>query len=193
MFYLINSAFKSRSVFTVWFLASRSLKLDPMFIGFDELFFHEKMGERTRRKNRGTRDRKNRKQFFFPFRKAWIVPLAKTKPCLLRKKERGENVFFSLQTVHLAKKRAESAFFSFREVRASLSRKQNRASRKKTENTFFFFPRGTGVPLAIAKPCLWWIQNRASHRKRKRKHVFCAIVFLNFVFPSKSLERWVKN
>ena len=108
MFYLLNHASKSRSIFTIGFLASRSSKLDPMLVGFDELLFTKK-------------------------------PDKKTEP--------------------------GACFFSFpKEECQCLLQNHTRASResktatlvegKKTENTFFPFPKGTAVTLAKAQPCL---------------------------------------
>ena len=89
MFYLLNRASKSRTVFTIGFLTSRSSKLDPMLIGFDD-FFTKKWTKKP-----------NREHGFFPFRKRHVrasdeittVPLAEAKPCPSRKKKEQKAIF----------------------------------------------------------------------------------------------------
>ena len=98
MFYLLNRASKSQTVFTIGFLASRSSKLDPMLIGFDELFFHEK--NRTKKPNR--------EHGFFPFRKRHArasreittVPLVEAEPWLSWKEKKTDFFLFCTLPTH---------------------------------------------------------------------------------------------
>ena len=86
MFYLLNRASKSRTVFIIAFFVSRSLKLDPMLIDFDEL---KKTDEKTEpgarfspfQKRHGRASHGSKKYTFFRFREA--------RPCLSRKKKRA--------------------------------------------------------------------------------------------------------
>lgn len=128
-----------------WIPRSRSSKLDPMLIGFDELFFFIK---KTRRKKPDEKTELGAR--FFPFRKrharasrgSKTMPLAEAKPCLSRKKKK--HIFFPFPrgtAVPLAK------------AKPCLSRKQNRASRgrKKKIQKKLFLPKSQERPVRDRK------------------------------------------
>ena len=103
------------------------------------------------------------------------MPLAEAKSWLSRKKKNRKRVLF----------------FPFLEGRSWLSQKHNRASRerKKTENAFFSFSKGTAVTLAKAQPCLLQKKNHDFRERKKKENVFfsCKNFFPNF-FNQKAKE-----
>ena len=166
MFYLLNRASKSRTIFTVGFLASRSSKLDPALIDLQN---------QTKKLNR--------EHGFFPFPK-------KARPCLSQNHNRASR---GSKTVTLVKgqKNRKRVFFPFprgtavtlAKAQPCLSRNQNRDSRerKKNRKRVFSFARGTAVTLAKAKPCLSRKQNRDSReRKKKKTRFFAQNIFFDF-------------
>ena len=131
----VNRASKSRTVFIVGFLASRFSKLDPMLIGFDELFFSRK----NRTKKPGEKTEPGARFFSFP---------KEARPCLSRNHncasrgsktvtlvegKKTENAFFSVSERHGRDSR-ESTTVPLAEAKPCLSLKK-----KKTENAIFRF------------------------------------------------------